>query len=90
MQFQVIGDIINWQMASWHLHVELLTFFYFISGLSSKKVDWREYLFKRITGTRTIPENFYNQVSISPGGSVVGGLSSHYLYTYWFCLICSL
>lgn len=32
------------------------------SDIQNKYVDWKEYLVKRLTGSRTLPNNFYNKV----------------------------
>ena len=39
----------------------LLTFLLF-SAIQHKYTDWKDFLVKRLTGARTLPQNFYNKV----------------------------
>lgn len=42
------------------------------SDIQNKYVDWKEYLVKRLTGSRTLPNNFYNKVRKTKKNSVNG------------------
>lgn len=47
-----------------HVGMYVLTVYlpYFILAIQHKYSDWKDYLVKRLTGSRTLPSNFYSKV----------------------------
>ena len=41
---------------------EIKSQFQYFTAIQHKYLDWKDFLVKRLTGARTLPQNFYNKV----------------------------
>lgn len=59
----ILGVVSSWPETTLICHLSF-------SDIQNKYVDWKEYLVKRLTGSRTLPNNFYNKVRKTKKNSV--------------------